>query len=55
MRPPTDEQRGGREMAVEQLELGLEFAPEPVSMVTWFDPILGAIQAPADTYTRAAR
>jgi hypothetical protein len=34
----------------EQLELGLEFAPEPSPTVTFFDPILGAIQAPADLY-----
>lgn len=37
-------------MAVEQLELGLEFEPEPVPQATYFDPVLGAIQAPADLY-----
>lgn len=35
---------------MEQLELGLEFTSEPSPTVTFFDPILGAIQAPADLY-----
>lgn len=36
---------------VEQLELELSFeTPDPLPSVTFFDPILGAVQAPADLY-----
>ncbi len=36
---------------VEQLELGLEFGtPDPLPNLTYFDPVLGAIQAPADLH-----
>lgn len=36
---------------VEQLELELEYkTPDPLPSVTYFDPILGAIQAPANLY-----
>jgi hypothetical protein len=47
---PTDERRGGREMVTEQLELGLEFEPEPVALATYFDPILGPIQGPVNLH-----
>lgn len=47
MRPTTT--GGRREM--EQLELGLEFGtPDPLPSVTYFDPIFGATQAPANLY-----
>ena len=37
-------------VGTEQLELDLSFTPEPSPTVTYFDPVLGAVQVPADLY-----